>query len=493
MYKVLVVDDEPAAVQYVEKLIELKCKDFEVCGTAQSGTEAVRWMEDHIADLIVSDVMMPDMNGIELAEYIQKNDINVVTVIVSGYQDFEYVQGAIRAGVCDYLLKPINPQEIQALFERIKARLDKKYYSRRNQILHQLNVHGEEEIDRRELIRVFPSKRYYAAIIRKNGLLSRFANHVQKEIYSGQNEKVIIYGRDNMEMLYVYPEELIVNNFSCMMKHAFYKQAEEDCYQTMILKKDSFEAVELQSVIETLYRTLDQSIVIGMNQEIVLDKEVLKRKKDYESEKLFQKQTYWARNKEIEKNLEGMEELFAAWERESCPQWRVEEKIRYLFYEMQSVGSLDQYDEYIIDDIFAYVVNMENLCENICEFIRQNLTVNSEKKRQDKEEVYQEVVDYLHFHPAEKLSVEIICKRFGISQATLNRMFRSFSGMSYNSYLTEMKIEISKKMLEEKPDSYIKDIASAVGYNDQFYFSRLFRSVTGMSPTEYLEDKKGKM
>ena len=69
----------------------------------------------------------------------------------------------------------------------------------------------------------------------------------------------------------------------------------------------------------------------------------------------------------------------------------------------------------------------------------------------------------------------------------MSRLFRKYSGNSFNQYLTELRMTQAKKLLSEKPDILIKDVAAIVGYEDQFYFSRLFRSYTGKSPSEFLK------
>lgn len=487
MYKVLIVEDEPISIQYVKKIIELKMSSFEVCGTAENGCEALVWIQTHPVDVLVSDVMMEEMNGIERVSTVHERYPDVVSIIISGYQDFEFVQGAIRAGVCDYLLKPINPEEMQKLFVQIKKRLDRNYYMKRNRILHQLSLHNDRPVDLKELARVFQGRRYYAAIIRKNGLISRFVRHAEEEIYSMQDEQIIIYGRDGMEMLYIYPEELIVMGFPAIMNKAFYKQQDEGVFLTMVLKEEPFEIEELPDVMKELYRTLDRVIVIGVEQKIILGQQIWENKSD-KSDKQFDQVMYQVKSKDIQGALKKLEALFSTWQEEKVPQFYVEEKIRYLFYEMLSMGILEKYNEYLFDDVFSNVVNMQELCGNICEFICQNLVTKSLGKNQDKREVFQKTTDYMSNHLSESLSVQSICKQFGISQATLNRLFRSFAGKSYNSYLTDLRINKSRELFEEYPDAYIKDVAAAVGYGDQFYFSRLFRSVTGVSPSEYIEN-----
>ena len=486
MYRVLVVDDEPVSAQYVKKVIEIKCPEFEIAAVKGSGEEAIHVMEEESIDVLVTDIMMPNMNGLELVTYVSQHMDHVISVIISGYQDFEFAQSAIRVGVSDYLLKPINPTEMQKLFEKLKQRLDWDYYTRRNKLLHYLSADAMPRVDSKLLRRVFTEKQYYAAIIRKGGLISRFVSRLKQEIYSMKDEQMIIYGRDEMEMLYVYPEKLVVLDFTAMMNHNFYKQSSDETYLTMVVRKDPFEIDELPQVMRELYHTLDQSIVIGKEQKIELGEEKNSRK-DLHSEKKFEDLMYFVRCRDMERTGETLKETLDLWEKEERPQFYVEEKVRYLFYEMINHGILEKYDEHLFDDLFADVISMKELKDSILEFIDQNKVVKNSGRGAVRQEVFEQITEYMKHHPPENLSIQNVCRQFGISQTTLSRLFRNYANMSYNNYLIRMRVEMAQKMLREQKDSYIKDVATAVGYSDQFYFSRIFRSVTGMSPSEYVE------
>lgn len=102
-------------------------------------------------------------------------------------------------------------------------------------------------------------------------------------------------------------------------------------------------------------------------------------------------------------------------------------------------------------------------------------------------EFFQTIKDYLIKHLDENMSLQVICKKFALSQTYLSKLFRKYENQSFNRYLTEMRMEQATRLMKENPDIFVKDVAAMVGYNDQFYFSRIFRSYTGYSPTNYLE------
>jgi len=100
------------------------------------------------------------------------------------------------------------------------------------------------------------------------------------------------------------------------------------------------------------------------------------------------------------------------------------------------------------------------------------------------QKMYNQICLYIEQNIAQPLTLEGICRVFGISQPTLSRVFREHSQMSFNQYLTHRRIEIAKQLLKNK-EHMVRDIAAKVGYSDQFYFSRVFRSVVGIAPSEY--------
>lgn len=81
-----------------------------------------------------------------------------------------------------------------------------------------------------------------------------------------------------------------------------------------------------------------------------------------------------------------------------------------------------------------------------------------------------------------------LCRKFGISQTYMSRLFRKYTGNSFNQHLTERRVNRAKELFRENPDYFIKDVASMVGYEDQFYFSRIFKTYTLKSPSEYIKE-----
>ncbi|NOU93596.1 response regulator [Paenibacillus sp. LMG 31456] len=113
MYQVLLVDDERWVRTSLKRVLEKTELPFSVAKEASNGLEALDWLEDHEADLILTDVRMPVMEGLAFVQEVRKQDSGQQVILVSGYDDFQYVQQALRLGVIDYLLKPVEMEDMR--------------------------------------------------------------------------------------------------------------------------------------------------------------------------------------------------------------------------------------------------------------------------------------------------------------------------------------------------------------------------------------------
>lgn len=124
MYTTLIVDDEQLMRQYLATNLSLICSDFCVTGIACDGLEAVDLIKKQSFDLVITDIKMPEMDGLNLAKYIFNSELATKVIIISGYNEFEYARIALKYGVSDYLLKPLSDTSISETLAKIKTTLD---------------------------------------------------------------------------------------------------------------------------------------------------------------------------------------------------------------------------------------------------------------------------------------------------------------------------------------------------------------------------------
>ncbi|HHV11880.1 MAG TPA: response regulator [Clostridiales bacterium] len=484
MYKVLVVDDEVSSLNHLCNIIKQKSQGFVIIDTATNGAQALEKIESAKPDVLFTDVLMPIINGIELAAKVKETDLDILTVIVSGHSDFEYARGAIQSEVCEYILKPVRPSEIEKLMVRLRDKLDVKYYEKRKLFLKRI-AGGNPGGDEKRLKNLFPDENYYAAIYRKNGLPARFSEKGFIDIYSLPDEKVIMYGRDENEILSICPADLIYQKSWWEYFQTLYKRMlDEASFLTAIVRKDAFESCELPRIIRTLYNNLDESIVIGQNQLLLQNniKPLAGFKDDGFNITMLEHYIKINDSAQLKKSI--LQKL-KKWEEDKYPQILVEEKIRFLLMYFSNRGYIESINEILLDDIFSETISMGNLSNSICSLLFADQ--KADLIAYDKEHDYRMIIQYLEGHLNETISAQSICKRFAMSQNTLSRIFNKYAGCSFSKLLTQMRMERAKKYMMENPRQLIRDIADSIGISDQFYFSRVFRSYYGVSPTEYME------
>jgi two-component system, response regulator YesN len=137
-YKVLIVDDEPLILKSLQTSIHWSGMDCEVIGTAEDGEEALELMQSELPDILLTDISMPGMNGIELLEQISRWSERPEVIILSGYSDFEYARKGLQYRVFDYILKPIDPLELEKCIHSMIAWFQEKEQVRHSTMKQQL-------------------------------------------------------------------------------------------------------------------------------------------------------------------------------------------------------------------------------------------------------------------------------------------------------------------------------------------------------------------
>ena len=139
----MLVDDEPSIIRMLKQVIDWEQYNFTVCAESNDGEDAIEKIKTFSPDLVITDIRMPVVNGLDLIKYCVEN-LNVKTkfIIVSGYDDFQYVRSAFKYGVKDYLLKPLDPEELIEIIINISTDLNQQTNASNNTISN--NISGED-------------------------------------------------------------------------------------------------------------------------------------------------------------------------------------------------------------------------------------------------------------------------------------------------------------------------------------------------------------
>ena len=219
MYKVCFVDDETSNYQLLEKLVNWQEKGFEIVGKASDGLEALQLYEEVHPDLILMDIQLPRMDGLECVRCIRETDKQTQIVIVSAYNDFTYAQKAIQCGVKEFLLKPVSRIVLNQLIDKIKCELDAR------QQKHEM---GEEQI--KEALEQTQKKQNYGFYEHESGADSLdFEGFSEEELNSDAMEHKIYeaLATNNTKVLYQY----LADEFETAAK----KRIEPEILKTYIL------------------------------------------------------------------------------------------------------------------------------------------------------------------------------------------------------------------------------------------------------------------
>ena len=126
MYRVIIVDDEPVIRRGLRETIEWDALGLEVAGEAADGAEALKLIREIRPEILITDIRMPEMDGIELIREVKKLELNIKITILSGYSDYDYLKAAIRLGVDNYLLKPIDNDELISNLKNAVSEIEKE-------------------------------------------------------------------------------------------------------------------------------------------------------------------------------------------------------------------------------------------------------------------------------------------------------------------------------------------------------------------------------
>lgn len=125
MYKLILVDDESLSLKILSKFISSLNSGFEIADIFDNSQDAISYLHSNHVDLIISDISMPGMNGLEFLEYVENHFSDIVFILLTGYKNFEYIKFAISHNAAEYLTKPVNKEELLSVLKKTKDKLDK--------------------------------------------------------------------------------------------------------------------------------------------------------------------------------------------------------------------------------------------------------------------------------------------------------------------------------------------------------------------------------
>ena len=490
MYRVLIVDDELPALRFIQSIIEKFAADYQILGTCTSGEQALEFLNGHAVDLLITDISMHGMSGIELARFAREKAPDIHILIISGYGEFEYAQGAIQAGVDDYILKPVSITKMTSVLNAIRSKLDDERIDRAAALLPPLacgQPHSKEDVSR-----LYGSNSYRFALVRWGNLDMTMSRTLSASslVLPPHERFYVLRGRDEDERILVCPDdspETFLTNLS-----VYATQPGNLSTWTAVYTNTCQPIERLQSFISASLDILYHKVIIGRHQILQFSGS----KANEERVKLppadLKQLEYFVTSGKTRLIKEYFLTLAINWEKGQMPQRQVWHMCRQLVHQVatSSPPLFNRIEDLLQDlnDLVRSAGSYSDLMGSLYSFLFDDGNVRD--KKLSTRELYDYAVQYIMEQYSNPLSMQNVCDEIGISQTYLSRLFRKYSDTTFNTYLTRCRMEAAKKLLREKPDLLLRDVAACVGYEDSSYFTKVFHQYTGLTPSQFISGEE---
>nr|WP_249316526.1 response regulator [Bacillus sp. FJAT-50079] len=509
----LIVDDEPIISRGLRLTIPWETINVEVVDTAYDGEDAIEKVKQYgNIDIVITDVRMPKADGLQLASFLYGNYPHIRTIILSGYDEFAYAQKAIKLGVEDYLLKPVNIDELVEIVKNITNKIKQKQQEQmdqnetglQNAILQQISdLQGSHttKSDEYNHIMVYTFISMHQHYMRKINSLS----DVEYEEFLGGWEKTIeselqkygltsysFFTEENILLTCVYSEDrqhlipdMLQNSIQSdgitlqfvwndewipikNLRTAFTELINKGRFLPFIDRPSIVVSDQVTRATDQLYPTkLEKQLIDTVIQVEGLDLHFI-------TNELFR---YFSENqfflKEVVQVCRGM--------------------LNKILNHYESLGGTK-----VNQSVFHYKqivnVHVNNSYELLEELFYQDLSIirkeQAELKNVDKQDLLiNHAKEYIHEYYKMNIKVHEVADVINITPNYLSSLFKQKTGVNFNEYVNQLRVDEAKILLVETPFK-VSEISEQVGFQEYKYFVGVFKKLTGMTPTDYRKFRK---
>ncbi|HIT89048.1 MAG TPA: response regulator [Candidatus Merdenecus merdavium] len=537
MYKILLVDDEVLIRESIEDSIEWNQLGYDLIGSCANGRQAIEMIESNPPDLVLTDICMPFIDGLDLAKYINENHPEIQVVIISGYDNFAYAKKAIKYQVMEYVLKPVTAKELSEILLKVGEKIEENRMKARqmnrmkssylknqpvlkerflNQLLKKNYVFDPLEQKLKEY-QIYLEGSDYAAI----QIQCRKMDHDAKELIEVRDEAVLFAVYNALDELLKGKENCIV--FQNMSSLSMIILSGESDYQVMnyakkichIIQPIIYQYLSIHTVaiagksvrsLKELYQSYESIKEIlpyqylAKNDQIFLAQELKKTSETIDSQSWVQRlYSVIYRNNPI--NIEYEVSQFVG-------------QFRYLYFKQDEAGKvMKEVLEGVVErceDVIGQSLTkkllmgnniqlstyleqkwcLENLEKDTIRFCKKLADTLIVERGRSNEQQALRALEYIEKnYQDENISLDSVCNYLSMSISRFSSIFKDYTGETFIEALTRKRMEKAEELLLNTAlKTY--EVASETGYYDPHYFSSVFKRYTGMTPRAFR--KKGK-
>ena len=526
MYKVIIVDDESAVRERLFKQLLNFSDDFEVVGQFENGFDALIGGTQFSPDLLITDIKMPYIDGIELIKRMKQELPLLQTIIISGFDSFDYAKQAISLGVIGYISKPITLGELEETLKKAKIELDKKnsvdndIEDLKKRASSGLKLMQNSDLSKLITLKDIPDN--FKEKLIADGINLDYKYTILAAIDFDDQLTQISY--DKMELVNFHLEKYIQDEFSeseistvlfdnssefglfILSKSQIEKEALQERLGRVLAKikrackvemsiglsetKEDTEQKSYRELYRHALRTLEYRTVIGSNI-IIFFGDISKNKtttgKVDENE--FKNITYEVLYGDLQTAKDRINKLLNTITADNF-------KETYLFILNNLIDSLlkacvslqSLFQEYmtyeaIVENSYKIKSN-EQLYAFIDDLVNNIDRINKNSRQSGVDSSYRQIINFINNkYTNSLLSLEDVAKELGYSVSYVSLILKR-NNTTFTKYLTDVRMEKAKALLLDT-DMKLLSIANEVGYDDPYYFSHCFKKNTGISPQEY--------
>ncbi|GKU84480.1 response regulator [Niallia sp. NCCP-28] len=519
--KVLIVDDEKHVREGIRLLADWEAFDIGEIREASNGEEAVQIINEYKPEIIFSDMKMPKMDGTKLLEWIKEHMPTSKTIVVTGYDDYQYMRKAIHYGSSDYLLKPVDPEILNATLERVVQEWKKEELERKSKADSYQLINKMKPVYRDRRLTYFVNNKHIEA-----ELLEELGFHLAASYAIAVipiSEKVMeefSYDRDlaYFSVLNIINELLMEKKCGIGFRYLANKG------EIVVIFWDRFE--DIQEYLNEIYIEIKKSFAvscpIGLGPVEAVDnllhsyhegKKILLESNVLEDRELRVYTKNDNSNMELKSLMaysSAIKLAVQAGEAGAFDELIHQIKADYIQEGYLSVRQLERFEqEYLLISNRWYKdynipINSANvlekramlyfdkdgkfMLENYEHRIQQEISIflKKVKRKQQKKNtnIICEIERYLQNNFNREIKLQEISEQFYISREYVSRKFKQEFNVNISDYIVQVRINKAKSLLKNS-QLKIYEIANMVGYQDDKYFRKVFKKVMGITPNEY--------